>query len=102
MFCQTSLQYLLKTQPINDKIKVEFLDNTENISVMIVGDNILVAAEEAEIDEHCCLLENQSTCNSFINQKYLSNTRDKPNKQYIRVHCNAGLTYTNKIGAFPG
>ena len=69
---------------------------------MHVGDTILDAAAEAKIDENWCLLDNQSKCNAFINKKYLSNIRDSPNVQYLRVHCNAGLTHTNKIGYLPG
>ena len=88
MFCQTSLQELLKTEPVTEKIKEKFLDNTDNISVMYVGYNILVAAAEYEIDEKNCLLNKQSRCNAFINQIYISNNRDARNKENIRVHCN--------------
>ena len=35
-------------------------------------------------------------------QKYLSNIRDAPNEKYLRDHCNAGVTYTNKICDLPG
>ena len=69
---------------------------------MHVGDTILAAAVEAGIDKNWCLLDNQSTCNAFINGKYLSNIRDAPDGQYLRVHCNAGVTHTNKIGDIPG
>ena len=69
---------------------------------MHVGDIILAAAAEAVIDENWCLLDNQSTCNSFINKKYLSNIRDAPGGKYLRVRCNAGVTHTNKIGDLPG
>ena len=66
-------------------------------SIMNVGDTILAAAAEAGIDENWCLLNNQLTCNAFINGKYLSNIRDAPDGQYLRVHCNTGVTLTNKI-----
>ena len=69
---------------------------------MHVGDTILAAAAEAGIDENLCLLDNQSTCNAFIDGKYISNIRDDPNGQYLRVHCNTGLKQTNKIGDLPG
>ena len=69
---------------------------------MNVGDTILAAAAEAGIDENWCLLGNQSTCNAFINEKYHSNIRYSPDVQYIRVHFNAGVTHTNKIGDLPG
>ena len=69
---------------------------------MHVGDTILAAAAEAGINENCCLLDNQSTCNTFINEKYLSNIRDATDGQYLRVYCNAGVTHTNKIGDLPG
>ena len=68
---------------------------------MHVGDTILDAAAEAGIDENWCLLDNQSTCNTFINKKHLSNIRDAPNGQYLRFHCNTEVTKTNKIGDFP-
>ena len=69
---------------------------------MHVGDTILVAAAEDGIDENWCLLKNQSTCNAFINKKCLSNIRDATYGQYLRVHCNSGVTHTNKIGDLPG
>ena len=69
---------------------------------MHVGNTILAAAAEAGIDENWCLLDNQSTCNAFINKKYLSNIRDAPNVQYLCVHCNSGVTHTNNIGDLPG
>ena len=69
---------------------------------MHVVDTILAAAAEAGIDENCYLLDNQSTCNAFINGKYLSNIRDAPDGKYLRFHCNAGVTHTNKIGDLPG
>ena len=68
---------------------------------MHVGNTILDDAAEAGIDENWCLLENQLTCNAFINGKYLSNIRYAPDGQYLRVHCNAGVTHTNKIGDIP-
>ena len=71
-------------------------------SIIHVGNTILASAAEAGIDENWCLLDNQSTCNVFINGKYLSNIRDAPDGQYLRVHCNAGVTQTNKIGDIPG
>ena len=38
---------------------------------MHMGDTILDATAEARIDEDWCLLENHSTCNTFINEEYL-------------------------------
>ena len=49
-----------------------------------------------------CLLKNQSTCNAFNNWIYLSNIIDDTDEQYLRVHYNAGVTYTNNIGKLPG
>ena len=69
--------------------------------IMHVGNTILAAAVEAVIDENWYLLDNQSTCNAFINGKYLSKIRDAPDGQYLRVHCNSGVTHTNKIGDHP-
>ena len=71
-------------------------------SIMHVGDTILDDAAEARADESWCLLDNQSTWNAFINLKYLSNIRDAPVGKYLCVHCNAGVTHTNKIGDLPG
>ena len=65
-------------------------------------DTILATELEASIDENWCLLDNQSTYNDFINGKYLSNIRDAPYGKYLRVHCNAGVTYKNTIGDLPG
>ena len=69
---------------------------------MHVGNTTLDAAAEAGIDKNWCLLDNHSTCNEFINKKYLSNIRDAPDGQYICVHYNAGVTHTNRIGDPPG
>ena len=96
MLCQTSTQEARKNQSINNS------DREGDSSIMHVGDTILAAAAEAGIDENWCLLDNQSTWNEFINIKYLSNIRDAPDGQYIRVHCNAGVTHTNKIVDLPG
>ena len=68
---------------------------------MHVGDTILAAKVESGIDEILCLFDNQSTCNAFINGKYIWYTRNSPYGQYLYVHCNEGLTYNNKIGDIP-
>ena len=96
MFCQTSTQEARQNQPISSSVR------KGDASIMHVGDTILAAAVEAGIDENWCLLDNQSTCNAFINGKYLSNIRDAPDGQYLHVHCNAGVTHTNNIGDLPG
>ena len=66
-----------------------------------MGDAILAAAAESGIGENWCLLENQLTCNTFSNGKYMSNIIDDPDGQYIRVHSNTGVTYTKTIGNLP-
>ena len=68
---------------------------------MRVGYIILAAAAEAGIYENWCLLDNQSTLNTFINVKYLSNIIDDIYRKYLCVHCNVGVTYTNNIGDLP-
>ena len=70
--------------------------------IMNLGNTILAAAEEDGVDKNWCLLDNQSPCNAFINRKYLSNIRHAPDGQYLRVHCNAGVTHTKKVGDLPG
>ena len=70
--------------------------------IIHVGNTTLAATAEAGIDEDWCLINNQSTCNSFISGKYLSNIRDAHDGQYLRVNFNAGVTYANKIGDPPG
>ena len=60
------------------------------------------AASEAGIGENWCLLYNQSTYNTFINEKYLPNIRDAPDGKYLSFHCNAGITCTNNVGDLPG
>ena len=96
MFCQTSTQEVRQTEPINKSVR------KGDSRIMHVGDNILAAAAEAEIDENWYLLDNQSTCNAFINKKYLSNIRDASDGEYLHVHCNSGVTHTNKIVDLPG
>ena len=70
-------------------------------SRMHVVDTILDSAAEAGIDENWCFIGNHSTCNAFINVKYLSNIKNAPDGQYLRVHFNAGVTPINKIGDLP-
>ena len=77
MFCQTSTQEVSQTEPINNIVR------KGNASIMHMGDTILYAAAEAGIDENWHLLDNQSTCNAFINKKDLSNIRDASNEQYL-------------------
>ena len=72
MFCQTSTQEARQTEYINNSVR------KGDSSIMHVGDTILAAAEEAGIDKNVCLLDNQLTCSTFINRKYLSNIRDDP------------------------
>ena len=102
MFFQTSSQEVLQMEPIIDKVQEALLHKKQDSNIMHVGDTILAAAEESGIDEYWCLLNNQSRCNAFINGKYLSNIRYAPDGKYLRVHCNAGVTYTNKIGDLHG
>ena len=61
MFFQTSTQETRQTESINNIVR------KGDTSIMHVGNTILAAAEEAGIDENWCLLDNQSTCNAFIN-----------------------------------
>ena len=95
MFFQNSTQEVRQTESINNSVR------KGDASIMHVGDTILSSATEAVIDENWCLLGNQSTYNAFINGKYLSNIRDATDGQYLHVHCNAGVTHTNKIGDLP-
>ena len=69
---------------------------------MLVRGIILVAAATSGIDENWCLLDNHSTCNTFINIKYISNIIDAPDAKYLCVHFNSVVTYTNNIGDLPG
>ena len=96
MFCQTSTQEARQTKYINNSVRKVYAN------IMHMGDTILAAAAEARIDENWYLLDNQFTCNAFINGKYLSNIRYAPDGQYICIHCNAGVTHTNKIGDLLG
>ena len=100
-FFQTSSQEVLQIEPTKDKVQWVLLNNKQNVKIMRVGDTILAATAEAGIDENWCLIDNWSTWNAFINDKYLSSTRDYHNGQYLRVNCNALVTYTNKIGDLP-
>ena len=76
--------------------------NKCNTNVICVVDTILNAASELGIDENWFLLYNQSTCDAFLNVKYMSNIRNATDGQYLHVHYNAVVTYTNKIGDLPG
>ena len=100
LLASCSVKPQLKKPRQNKSIKISV--GKGDASIMHVGDTILAAAAEAGIDENWCLLNNQSTCNAFINVKYLLNIRDAPYGKYLRVHCNAGVTHTNKIGGLPG
>ena len=82
MFCQNSTQESRQNQSINNSVR------KDDARIMHVGDTIMDAAAEARIDENWFLLDNQWTCNAFINGKYLSNIRDASDGQYLRVHCN--------------
>ena len=84
--------------PIIDKFQEVFLHNIHNSNIIYMGDTILAAALEARIGKNWCLLNNKSILNSFINGKYMSNIRDATDGQYLRVHCNVGVTYTNNVG----
>ena len=65
MFCKTSTQEARQNQYINNSVR------KGDASIMNMGDTILDAAAEAGIDKNWCLLDNQSTCNAFINRIYL-------------------------------
>ena len=65
MFCQTSTQEIPQTEPINNIVK------KGNARIIHLDDTILGAIAEAGIDENWCFLDSQSTCNTFINEKYL-------------------------------
>ena len=76
MLFQTSTQEVPQIELINNSVR------EGNAIIMHVVNTILAAAVEAVIDENWCLLDNQSTCNAFINKKYLSNIIDAPYGQY--------------------
>ena len=74
-------------EPITDESKYIFLRNKRNTNTMCVGDTILDTAAESGIDENWCLIDSQTTCNAFINGKYLSNIRDSPDVKYLCVYA---------------
>ena len=102
IFCQTLSQEVLQTEPVIDKTKEPFLHNKVNVSVIFVVDTILASETESGVDGNWCLLDNKSSCNAFINVKYISNIRNSSDGQYICVHCNARVNYPNKIADLPG
>ena len=65
MFCQTSTQETRQTESINNSL------SKGDSSIMHVGNTILDSEAEAGVDENWCLLNNQSTCNAFINRNAL-------------------------------
>ena len=95
VLCQTSTQEVPQTEPIKNSVK------KGNSIIIHVGDTIMAAAADAGIDENWYLLDNQSTCKAFINKKYLSNIRDSPDGQYLRVHYNAVVTHTKTLVTSP-
>ena len=96
IFFQTSTQEVPQTEPVNKNMR------KGNAIIIHVGDNILAASAEAGNNKNWCLIDDQSTCNTFIYGKYLSNIRYSTDGQYLRVHFNAGVTPINKIGDLPG
>ena len=102
VFSHTSSQEVFHMESLTDKVQEFFLRNKRRANIMRVVDTILSAASEAVIYENLCIIDNKSTCNAFINGKYLSDTSDAPYGQYLRDHFNTGVTYTNKIGDIPG
>ena len=73
-----------------------------NILHTKVGDFIFIQGRSKAIDTNWCLLKNKSTCNEFVNKKYLRNTRKAPNGWVMHVHFNLGTTITDLIGDLPG
>ena len=63
MFCQTSTQESRQTESINNSVRKGYS------RIKHVGNTILAAAADSGIDENWCLLDNQLTCNAFINRK---------------------------------
>ena len=63
MFCQTSTKEAQHIESINNSVR------KGDANIMHVGDSILDAESEAGIDENWRLLDNQLTCNVFINEK---------------------------------
>ena len=92
----------MHTEPITDEIREAFCHKKRNTNAMRVEDTTLDDAAESGNDENWRFLGNESTCNDFINVKYPSNIRNSPDGKYLHVHCNAGVTRTNKIGDLPG
>ena len=88
--------------PIKYESQEVFSHNKFNANIIHVVNTILDAEAESGIDKNWCLLNNQSTCNAFINGKYLSNVIDDPAGKYLCVHFNSVVTYTKKIGDLPG
>ena len=88
--------------PITDEAKEIFLRKKHNSNIISVGDTIMTAEKESGINNNWCLLENESTCNTFVYWKHLLKSRDSPDGKKIYFCCNTELIYTNKIGDLPG
>ena len=67
IFYRNSSQEVLYMYSNTDEAQKVFSHNKFNANIMCVEDAILAAAAESGIDENWCLLNNQSTCNYFIN-----------------------------------
>ena len=102
MFYHTSSHEVLQMENNTYESQESLSHDDFNYNIVCMGDTTLAAVEEADIDGNWCLLDNQSTCNSFVSGNYLPNIREDPNGKYLRVHCNIGVKYANKIGDIPG
>ena len=101
MFFQTLSQEVLHMEPVSDIFQAVFSRIKRNTNTMCVGYTTLDVLSEASFDESWCLIDNQSTCNDFINSKYLSNIVDDSYGECFMCHYNAGITFTKNIGDLP-
>lgn len=48
------------------------------------------------------LLDNQSTCNVFVNAQFLQSIRPAPNNTEMHIHCDAGTIICQTVGDLSG
>ena len=72
-----------------------YLEDTQRI-------NNALSQHKKTINQNWVLLDSQSTIDVFCNPRLLSNIRTITNRPPLRIHCNAGTTYTNQVGDLDG
>jgi hypothetical protein len=99
MFCQIGQSVgKLDSSPHEDAFTHR---GARNVTHHTWSDAVLSQAP-GSINKDWCLLDSQSTCNVFVNPRYLTNIRMAPGGQEMHIHCNAGTVICRTIGELSG